>query len=47
MAAIPTVAAYTYNQVNGTDKVDAFYRKSQPVGKYHALQIRPKGKERR
>ena len=46
MAAIPTVAAYTYNQVMGTDKVESAVRKTQPEwAKYHALQIRPKGKD--
>jgi len=47
MAALPTVAAYTYNQVVGTDKVEPGVRKSQPEwAKYHALQIRPKGKDK-
>ena len=46
MAAIPTVAAYTYNQVMGTDKVESAIRKTQPEwAKYHALQIRFKGKD--
>ena len=47
MAAAPTVAAYTYNQVMGTDKVEPGIRKTQPEwAKYHALQIRPKGKDK-
>ncbi|NCW69109.1 MAG: hypothetical protein EBV86_11175, partial [Marivivens sp.] len=47
MAALPTVAAYTYNQVMGTDKVEPGARKTQPDwAKYHALQIRPKGKDK-
>ena len=47
MAAIPTVAAYTYNQVMGTDKVESAIRKTQPeLAKYHALQIRFKGKDK-
>ena len=46
MAALPTVAAYTYNQVMGTDKAEPGIRKTQPEwAKYHALQIRPKGKD--
>ena len=46
MAALPTIAAYTYNQVVGTDKVEPGVRKSQPEwAQYHALQIRPKGKD--
>jgi len=46
MAALPTIAAYTYNQVVGTDKVEPGVRKSQPEwAKFHALQIRPKGKD--
>ena len=47
MAAAPTVAAYTYNEVMGTDKVEPGIRKTQPEwAKYHALQIRPKGKDK-
>ena len=47
MAALPTVAAYTYNQVMGTDKVEPGARKTQADwAKYHALQIRPKGKDK-
>jgi len=46
MAALPTIAAYTYNQVVGTDKVEPGVRKSQAEwAQYHALQIRPKGKD--
>ena len=46
MAALPTIAAYTYNQVVGTDKMESAVRKTQPEwAKYHALQIRPKGKD--
>ena len=44
--ALPTVAAYTYNQVMGTDKAEPGIKKTQPEwAKYHALQIRPKGKD--
>jgi hypothetical protein len=47
MAAAPTVAAYTYNKVMGTDDVEPGVRKTQPEwAKYHALQIRPKGKDK-
>ena len=46
MAALPTIAAYTYNQVVGTEKVEPGVRKSQPEwAQFHALQIRPKGKD--
>lgn len=47
MAALPTVAAYTYNEVMGTDKVEPGIKKSMAEwAKYHALQIRPKGKDK-
>ena len=47
MAALPTIAAYTYNKVMGTDKVEPGARKTQPEwAKFHALQIRPKGKDK-
>jgi len=47
MAALPTVAAYTYNQVMGTDKVEPGARETQAEwAKNHALQIRPKGKDK-
>ena len=47
MAALPTVAAYTYNQVMGTDKVEPGVRETQAEwAKNHALQIRPKGKDK-
>ena len=41
IAAAPMIAAYTYNEVNGTDKVMDFVRESFPEwSRYHALQIR-------
>ena len=41
IASAPIIAAYTYNEVNGTDKVMSFIRESFPEwSKYHALQVR-------
>jgi len=41
IAAAPVIAAYTYNEMNDTDKVMPFVRESFPEwAKYHALQIR-------
>ena len=41
VASAPVVAAYVYNEANGTDKVMPFIRKSFPEwARYHALQIR-------
>ena len=47
MAGLPTASAYVYNQVMGTDKVEPGVRAtSSPWQKYHALLIRPKGKDK-
>jgi len=41
IASAPIIAAYAYNEANGTDKVMPFVRESFPEwSKYHALQIR-------
>ena len=43
IASAPVIAAYTYNEINGTDKVMDFVRESFPEwSRYHALQIREK-----
>jgi len=46
MAAAPTISAYMYNQVMGTSDMESGVRKMMPEwSRYHALQIRPKGKD--